>query len=350
MPEQQNQQPPADWKNLEVHPIAQVFPPMSDDEYRALKQDILERGPQEPILLYEGKILDGKARRRACKELDIEPQFVNWEGDQDTLTVWLQVKGKNLIRQHLSAESRVAVLLLSAQTFPEVAQTIEAIVGAAQMRQQLGLKFDKKSGQVGEAASLIGAMVGASRSTVRRVSQVQEQFPQRLKELAEGKTTCSRILMPTAPASTPAPANNVAHVKKYQLIYADITDDKLAKTLPARMDAKCAVFLWAPPGRLQSALKVLLGCGLLYQAMVVWDKGGDAELLLMATKNCPGFPKIEKVVIKDKAPKGGGKPELFRELAVYLFPQTEGKRLDLFTPAEVEGWDRIPEPAPIANQ
>lgn len=108
--------PPADWKNLTAHPVAALFPPAVDDEYKTLRQDILERGQQEPILLYEKHILDGKARHRACKEVDIVPTFAEWEGDQTTLAVWLQAKGANLARRHLTAEQRAAVLFRAADT------------------------------------------------------------------------------------------------------------------------------------------------------------------------------------------------------------------------------------------
>ena len=41
----------------EAHELALVFPPMSEPEFAAFKEDIREHGQHEPILLYEGKIL-----------------------------------------------------------------------------------------------------------------------------------------------------------------------------------------------------------------------------------------------------------------------------------------------------
>lgn len=349
MPQQQNV--PADWKNLEVHPIAAVFPPMSDEEYGMLQQDILERGLQDPILLYEGKILDGKARHRACKKLDIAPQVVEWEGDQNTLAAWLQAKGGNLVRRHLSAERRAAVLLRSAEVFPEVQQTVQAIVGAAELRKQLGMKAAKQGDASGEAADIIGRIVGVSGSTVKRVRRVQDEFPDRLKDLAEGHTTCSRVLKPVKEADpAPQPAVGVQAAKKYRLIYADLTHDKLEKKpVSSWVDTKSALFLWTPPARLPDALCLLLQWGWTYRTTFVWDKGKEVELLLLATRNHPdAVYAVGKVVIKEKAPQGGGKPELFRELVANLFPQTEGSRLDLFTPVKPEGWDAEPGVAAAA--
>jgi ParB-like chromosome segregation protein Spo0J len=41
-----------------VHPLAEIFPMISDDELRELAEDIRKIGMIEPITLCEGKILD----------------------------------------------------------------------------------------------------------------------------------------------------------------------------------------------------------------------------------------------------------------------------------------------------
>jgi hypothetical protein len=46
-------------KNLKQHPLCKIFPPLSEDEIKALGADIKANGQIAPILLYEGKILDG---------------------------------------------------------------------------------------------------------------------------------------------------------------------------------------------------------------------------------------------------------------------------------------------------
>ena len=51
-------------KNLEAHPIAAIFPSMTDQEYADLKADIAANGLARGIILYEGMILDGRHRYR----------------------------------------------------------------------------------------------------------------------------------------------------------------------------------------------------------------------------------------------------------------------------------------------
>jgi hypothetical protein len=46
----------------ESHPLADIFPPMTKAELAALAEDIKANGLQLPIVLFEGKILDGRSR------------------------------------------------------------------------------------------------------------------------------------------------------------------------------------------------------------------------------------------------------------------------------------------------
>jgi hypothetical protein len=88
----------------EAHELALVFPPMSEPEFAAFKEDIREHGQHEPILLYEGKILDGLHRYRACQDLGREPRVVRFE-DNPRAAASL-VLGRNFHRRHLTTSQR----------------------------------------------------------------------------------------------------------------------------------------------------------------------------------------------------------------------------------------------------
>ena len=57
------------------HDVASLMPVMEDEEYAALLEDIREHGLLQPIVLHDGKIVDGRHRYRACYELGIEPRL-----------------------------------------------------------------------------------------------------------------------------------------------------------------------------------------------------------------------------------------------------------------------------------
>jgi len=88
---------------LNIHPFAELFPPMSDDELSGLIEDIKTNGLREPIILLDGAILDGRNRYRACVELGFEPMTRAWDGKGDPLDY---VVSKNLHRRHLDESQR----------------------------------------------------------------------------------------------------------------------------------------------------------------------------------------------------------------------------------------------------
>lgn len=90
---------------LAAHPAAEVFPLLSEEEYQAFKADIATHGLREPIWLYEGRILDGRNRYRACRELGIAPLFRTYTGDSPVAFVW-SLNGE---RRHLDVAQRAAI-------------------------------------------------------------------------------------------------------------------------------------------------------------------------------------------------------------------------------------------------
>lgn len=91
--------------DLEFHDYAQLFPLIVGDEYQALLDDIDANGQREPIVLYEGKILDGRNRYRVCKDLLIEPMREEFTGD-DALGYVLSL---NLYRRQLTIAQRALI-------------------------------------------------------------------------------------------------------------------------------------------------------------------------------------------------------------------------------------------------
>jgi ParB family chromosome partitioning protein len=91
---------------LEYHPIANIFPLMAGDDYTALVADIAEHGLIEPIWLYQGKVLDGRNRLRACNDLGFVPEFREYTGDDPQSFV----VSLNLVRRHLTREQRNDVI------------------------------------------------------------------------------------------------------------------------------------------------------------------------------------------------------------------------------------------------
>jgi len=100
---------------LEFHPLAAMFPLMDGDEFEKFKRDISLNGQCEPIVLYEGKILDGRNRYRACVELGLEPITKLYTGN-DPLGFVISM---NIHRRHLTAEKKRELLAELLKTNPQ---------------------------------------------------------------------------------------------------------------------------------------------------------------------------------------------------------------------------------------
>ncbi len=85
------------------HPIAEVIPRMQPAEVAELARDIGANGLIHPIVLFEGKVLDGRHRLEACAKAGVKPRFVDWEGEGSPVE-W--VKSVNLERRHLTPSQR----------------------------------------------------------------------------------------------------------------------------------------------------------------------------------------------------------------------------------------------------
>src|SRR5262245_59817080 len=57
---------------IPFHPLADLIPPMTAEEYATLVADIKANGLFHEIVLHEGMILDGRHRYRAAKEAGID--------------------------------------------------------------------------------------------------------------------------------------------------------------------------------------------------------------------------------------------------------------------------------------
>ena len=65
----------------QAHKLSSYFPMLAEPELAALASDIKANGLRVPILTYEGKILDGRNRFKACEEAGVEPRFEPFTGD-----------------------------------------------------------------------------------------------------------------------------------------------------------------------------------------------------------------------------------------------------------------------------
>jgi ParB-like chromosome segregation protein Spo0J len=107
---------------LRFHPLANIFPLMEGAEFDALIADIKAHGPLERIVLYEGKILDGRNRYRALRAAGVDPTTIRDKFTVDGMVgddPAAYVISANIHRRHLDADDRQKFLIQVIAAAPE---------------------------------------------------------------------------------------------------------------------------------------------------------------------------------------------------------------------------------------
>ena len=221
-------------KTLEAHELADLIPPMSDETYTKLRDDIKENGLLEPIALYEGRILDGRHRYRVCQELGIDCPTKDYDGDDPARFVI----SLNVMRRHLSYTERAAIALAAVPHFREEA------------KKRQGERVDLTSGPtepevavvVKRAIGQAAAAAGVSRVTVQRLQRVERDDPELHVKVMRGDVSIRKA---DDELRERQPKDGNAEAK--QRMYAGIARLRACTAELQRFDALQAVAAATPP-------------------------------------------------------------------------------------------------------
>lgn len=184
------------------HPDAKLFPLMSFDELKVLAADIAENGLLEPIARYEGKILDGRNRVRACVLAKVEPAYFDVQlGAQRPIEY---VLSKNLRRRQLTT---IQLALLAFDIIPYYTE-------AALVRKRVGRggMSPEQEAERGKTAERVGGIIGVSPDTVRRMIAIEKREPEIIelmrhgafKSVREASIAAGLVVSYSSPAHRPA--------------------------------------------------------------------------------------------------------------------------------------------------
>lgn len=362
----------------QIHPIAEIFPRMTGEEFVALKEDIKHRGLLEPIWLYAGKVLDGRHRYYACQEVGKTPEFREYAGD-DPVGFVLSL---NLRRRHLDTSQRSMVAARVATLPKGVNQHTEnSAPSQSQAAQTLNvsadsIQFAKKV--IAQAAPEVAAAVDAGILPVSQAAKLADAAPEfqravvQKMESGEAKkaTEAIRQVRHQGKKEAPAPTG------KYRVIYADppwqygnagaIGDtDSYGRAerhyptmsiaelceLPIKDVAEdnAVLFLWVTSPLLEESFEVIRAWGFKYKTSFVWDKikhnfghynSVRHEFLLICTRgSCtPDVGQLfDSVQTIERSDKHSQKPQEFRQIIDTLY--THGGKLELFARELFAGWE-----------
>jgi hypothetical protein len=159
----------------EFHPFADAFPMMTDQEHAALVADIKANGVRDNIILYQGKILDGRNRYKALVELGrdldgyVDEEVEGFLDDDEEALAY--VISKNLVRRHLNESQR-------------------AMVAAKLSDLQTGQRADQVQGlPIGRAASMLNV---GERSVARAKKVLDKGTVEQIAAVDRGEVAVSK--------------------------------------------------------------------------------------------------------------------------------------------------------------
>jgi hypothetical protein len=115
----------------EFHPLSGMFPLIEGEDFNQLAEDIGDRGILSPIILYEGKILDGRNRYLAAKEADHKFTDRDFKQLSPGLDPEAFVISANLKRRQLTSKQKREFIAKLIEGKPEASdRAIAKLVGA----------------------------------------------------------------------------------------------------------------------------------------------------------------------------------------------------------------------------
>ena len=368
--------------SVDDHEIASLFPLLPDTELSELSENIKTMGLLVPIVIYEGKILDGRNRYRACKLAGVEPDFIEWDGTDPWEYVWSQ----NAERRHLPSGQKAILYLLKNQKSTAWQGRKRLIADEANRKRSESMegRAYAPKGKVRESpvSSETAPSIedGRSRHQTAKASGVSPATAARAEalvnarpDLAEKVATGEISLVEASRQKKKEEVKQAVAIPsgKYRVIYADPPwnyGDKLIEgygaaehhypsmtiselcsmSVPDITDDNAVLFIWVTSPLLEDVFKVIAAWGFKYKTSFVWDKvkhnmghynSVRHELLLIATKgSClPDAKKLHDSVISIEKTAHSEKPEYFRTLIDSLY--TDGARIELFRRGKsVNGW------------
>lgn len=182
--------------------------PTNEEDYQKIKENIEKNGYDNkmPIYLYQGQILDGYHRWKACKELGKKPFILNFEGD-DKKALDFSIRA-NVDRRQLNSSQRAAYAVDAMEFYQEIEKATEEEKKKKLSISMMGNKNAEKNSSSNKLEELnlaksnsdglrtvdkVAKAYGTNNAYVSEAKKLKTENPEKYQEVKEGKTTLTKI-------------------------------------------------------------------------------------------------------------------------------------------------------------
>jgi N6-adenosine-specific RNA methylase IME4/ParB-like chromosome segregation protein Spo0J len=366
--------------------LESLIPPLSNEEFKQLERNILEEGIREPLITWNGILIDGHNRYRIAQEHDMNYETLEKEfEDLNAVKIWMvnnQLGRRNLqdfvrgelysvieeIIREKAKESKSEKVSYYRQK-GEVLSIIDNTSSNTQkiIADKLGWSTGKKAmfdivktkapEEVKEKLRTGEVSINQAYKEIKKEEKIIERkqdIKKQLQDIESGKLPelwgkyevvaidppwayeekgglSSNDFNPqTTRGTTTYPTMKVNQIKEIDL---PLTDNSV-------------VFLWTTHAFLKDAFDILEHWNLKYKATLVWDKEKmgmgrtirlQCEFCLIAFKGNPIFNgSSERDIIRESRREHSRKPEAFYQ---YVERSTIGRKLEYFSREKRTNWE-----------
>ena len=355
----------------EFHPAADIFPLMQGEAFESMVADIRDHGLIEPIWLFNGKIIDGRNRYRACLEASVGPRFRQYEGPAEWIVQF--ILSENLERRHLTSDQRAACAVEALGYERGLDKERQQQGGRQKVRQKIGEAKEHS----GDATQRVAKQFKTNRTYVSHLAKLKDEAPadfeavktgdkrlidvknerraaeleEQRKAINDGAVALPEGVFEVICIDPPWPYGNAdsynAEGFRGTCPYPEMALDDLASIdLPAADD--CILWLWTTHRFLPDAFPLLQSWGFEHKNIVTWVKDrmgigrwlrSNTEFCIMAVKGKPAVTLTNQTTaIHGPVREHSRKPDEFYHMVETL---CIGRRLDYFSREKRPGWEQL---------
>lgn len=160
-----------------------LIPPLMDEEYEGLKENLKRNGCEEPLTLWNNFIIDGHNRYEICTKNKIKFKVIKKKfKNKDDVKVW--IINKQLDRRNISKYDRTRLALRKEEILKPIAKENQKGGKGGKLLPPILAKADTRE--------TISKLAKVSHGTVDKVKYIEQKAPKEIKkQLSKGEETIS---------------------------------------------------------------------------------------------------------------------------------------------------------------
>lgn len=168
--------------------FARLIPPLAEDERKRLEESIQKEGCTDPLMVWNGTIIDGHNRYSVCTKLEIPFTYEEKEDLPDRNAVKAWIIERQLSRRNLNSYQKTDLALEFDSLFHEEAKEKQSLGGKKKVSQNSEQPPNER-----KSDHKIAEIAGVSRDTVARVRKIKKNADEEMKSaLEKGKMSVNK--------------------------------------------------------------------------------------------------------------------------------------------------------------